>query len=171
MKNALQTLLVAWKRIMKDKGWVVSTKNDLAQIEVACLTDSCQKCAARNICAGNNQSKGLLSVKNPLNANSGDEVEIEIPDTKYNMALILLFGSLLIASLLGMGVGYALSPLFPLSSQEMSFFGMLLFLILAGIILWRHFHKKNNAHLYPVIIDIIKKGSNNDNKKRGQATF
>lgn len=170
MKNALQALLVAWKRIMKDKGWVVSTKNDLAQVEIVCLTDSCQKCAARNICAGNNQSKGLLTVKNPLNANSGDEVEIEIPDTKYNMALILLFGSLLVASLLGMGIGYVLSPLFPLSSQEMSFFGLLLFLILAGIILWRHFHKKNNAHLYPVIIDILN-NEGSDDKKRGQATF
>ncbi len=170
MKNALQALLVAWKRIMKDKGWVVSTKDDLAQIEVACLTDSCQKCAARNICAGNNQSKGLLTVKNPLNACSGDEVEVEIPDTKYNMALILLFGSLLVASLLGMGVGYVLSPLLPLSSQETSFFGLLLFLIIAGITLWRHFHKKDNAHLYPVIIDIIKNESSYD-KKRGQATF
>jgi positive regulator of sigma E activity len=150
---------------MKDKGWVVSTKNDLAQIEVACLTDSCQKCSAHNICAGNNQSKGLLTVKNPLNATSGDEVEIEIPDTKYNMALILLFGSLLVASLLGMGVGYVLSPLLPLSSQETSFFGLLLFLILAGIILWRHFHKKNNAPLYPVIIDIIK-NEGSYNKRR-----
>jgi len=154
---------------MKDKGWVVSTKDNLAQIEVVCLTDSCQKCSAHNICAGNNQSKGLLTVKNPLNASSGDEVEIEIPDTKYNIALILLFGSLLVASLLGMGVGYVLSPLFPLSSQETSFFGLLLFLILAGIILWRHFQKKNKAHLYPVIIDIIKKESNNDNKKRGDS--
>ena len=142
---------------MKDKGRVVSTENDMAQIEVACLIDSCQKCSAHNICAGNNRSKGLLTVKNPLNASSGDEVEIEIPDTKYNMALILLFGSLLIASLLGMGVGYVLSPLFPLSSQEMSFFGLLLFLFLAGIILRRHFYKKTKAHLYPVIIDIINK--------------
>ncbi len=167
MKNVLQTPLAAWKRIMKDKGRVVSTKNDLAQIEVVCLTDSCQECSARNICAGNNQSKGLLSVKNPLNASSGDEVEIEIPDTKYNIALILLFGSLLIASLLGMGIGYVLSPLLPLSSQETSFFGLLLFLIIAGIILWRHFQKKNKASLYPVIIDIIKNEGNNDNKKRG----
>ncbi len=167
MKNALQTLLVAWKRIMKDKGWVVSTKNDLAQIEVVCLTDSCQKCSARSICAGNSQPKGLITVKNPLNATSGDEVEIEVPDTKYNMALIFLFGSLLVASLLGMGVGYVLSPLLPLSSQETSFFGLLFFLTLAGIILWRYFHKKNKAHLYPVIIDIIKKESNNDDKKRG----
>ncbi len=156
MKNALQALLVAWKRIMKDKGRVVSTKDDQAQVEVVCLTDSCQKCSARNLCAGNNQSKGLLTVKNPLNACAGDEVEIEIPDTKYNMALILLFGSLLAASLLGMGAGYVLSPLLPLSSQETSFFGLLLFLVIAGILLWRHFHKKNKAHLYPVIIDIIK---------------
>jgi len=155
---------------MKDKGWVVSTKDDLAQVEVACLTDSCQKCSALNICTGNNQSKGLLTVKNPLNACSGDEVELEIPDTKYNMALILLFGSLLAASLLGMGVGDVLSPLLPLSSQEASFFGLLLFLIIAGIILWRHFHKKNKSHLYPVIIDIIKNESGDD-KKRGQATF
>lgn len=142
---------------MKDKGFVLSTKGDLAQVEVMCLIDSCQKCSVRSFCKGENQSKGLLTVKNLLNACSGDEVEIEIPDTKYSAALILIFGSLLISSLLGMGAGYLLSPLLPLSSQETSLFGLLFALIIAGIIIYRHFRKKNKGQLYPVITDIIKK--------------
>lgn len=142
---------------MKDKGWVLSTKDDLAQVEVMCLTDSCQTCSASTLCAGNNQSKGQVTVKNPLRANPGDEVEIEIPDTKYNIALILLFGSLLAASLLGMGAGYALSFLLPLSAQGASFLGLLFGLITAGILLFRHFHKKTKDHLYPVILGVIKK--------------
>ena len=143
---------------MRDKGLVVSTKEEMAQVEVQCFIESCRKCSARSLCTGQNQSKGLLVVKNPLQACPGDEVEIEIPDTKYSRALILLFGSLLIASLFGMGVGTLLAPLLPLSSPLASLLGLLFALFIVGIVISRYFRKKNKAPLYPQITEITKKG-------------
>ncbi|NIM58286.1 MAG: hypothetical protein GTO16_05000 [Candidatus Aminicenantes bacterium] len=143
---------------MRDKGLVVDTKEDLAQVEVQCFTDACHKCSAQSLCIGQNQSKGLIMVRNPLRASPGDEVEVEIPDTKYSRYLILLFGSLLVASLAGLGLGSLLSPLLPLSSSATSLIGLISALIIAGVFLSRYFRAKNKATLYPVIIEIIKKG-------------
>ncbi len=143
---------------MKDKGLVVTTNNDLAQVEVQCFIESCSSCSARSLCTGQDKSKGLLEAKNPLKATVGDEVEIEIPETKYNQALILLFGTLLVAALLGMGAGYLLSPLVPLSSSAASFLGLILAVLGTGLVLFRYFRKKNKMHMYPVIITILKKG-------------
>jgi positive regulator of sigma E activity len=144
---------------MKDKGLVVSTKDDLAQVEVQCLIESCGSCSAKSLCTGQDKAKGLLAVKNPLKACAGDRVAIEIPETKYNQVLILLFGSLLIAALLGMGAGYLLSSFLPLSSSAASLLGLLLAVIGAGGILYRHFRRKFKDQLYPVIINILKKGA------------
>lgn len=143
---------------MKDKGLVVTTKNDLAQVEVQCLIEACSSCSARSLCTGNNESKGLLEVQNPLKASVGDEVEIDVPETKYNQALILLFGTLLVATLLGMGAGYLLSPFVPLSSSAASLLGLILAVLGTGLFLFRYFRKKNKIHMYPVIINILKKG-------------
>lgn len=143
---------------MKDKGLVVSTKNNFAQVEVQCLIESCASCSARSLCIGRDKSKGLLEVQNPLNACTGDEVEIEIPETKYNQALILLFGTLLIAALLGMGAGYFLSPIVPMSSTAASLLGLILAFLGTGLFLFRYFRKKNKIHMYPVIINILNKG-------------
>lgn len=144
---------------MKDKGLVVSTKNDLAQVEVHCLIESCGSCSARSLCTGDDKSKGLLEARNPLHASTGDEVEIEIPETKYNQALILLFGTLLAAALLGMAAGYLLSPLLPLSSSATSLLGLILAVITTALALFRYFRKKNKLHMYPVITHILKKGA------------
>jgi positive regulator of sigma E activity len=110
------------------------------------------------LCTGQDKAKGFLAVKNPLKACAGDKVEIDIPETKYNQILILLFGSLLIAALLGMGAGYLLSSLLPLSSSAASLLGLLLAVIGAGCILYRYFRRKLKNKLYPVIINILKKG-------------
>jgi len=143
---------------MKDKGLVVSTKNNFAQVEVECLIESCASCSARSLCTGRDKSKGLLEVQNPLNACTGDKVEIEIPETKYNQALILLFGTLLAAALLGMGAGYFLSPIVPMSSSAASLLGLILAVLGTGLFLFRYFRKKNKIHMYPVIINILNKG-------------
>ncbi len=137
---------------------VISTKNSFAQVEVQCLLESCASCSARSLCTGQDKSKGLLEVQNPLNACAGDEVEIEIPETKYNQALILLFGTLLAAALLGMGAGYLLSPIVPMSSSTTSLLGLILAVLGTGLVLFRYFQKKNKIHMYPVIINILKKG-------------
>lgn len=143
---------------MKDNGIVVSTKEDMAKVEVDCFVESCQNCRARSLCIGQNQSRGLIVVKNSLHATPGDKVEIEILETRYNKVLILLFGSLLTAALLGLAAGYFSSSLLPLSSSQSSLLGLLLGIILAGWGLFRFFRKKNDQDLYPVVIDIIKKG-------------
>lgn len=142
---------------MKDKGFVVSLKDDLALVEVQCFIESCKACAMAGLCLGQKQKQGVLAVKNTLHASAGDEVEIEIPDAKYNKLLILLFSFLLAASLLGLGAGHLFSRLLSLPSSESSFAGLLLALILAGVFIYRYFRKKGNILLYPVITSIIKK--------------
>ncbi len=143
---------------MKDNGIVISTNKEFAQVEVKCLLESCQNCRARSLCIGQDQSRGMIAVRNPLSALPGDKVQIEIPERQYNKALILLFGSLLTAALLGMALGFLSSSLLPLSSSQASLLGLLLGIILAILWLFRFFRKKNKEILYPVIINITKKG-------------
>ena len=142
---------------MTDNGLVITTAKDIAEVEVNCF-DGCHDCTASSLCIGNTKNKGRLSVKNPLHALPGDEVKIQVPDARYNQALILLFGGLLLAALLGMGGGYLSALFFSLSSPLVSFVGLVTGLIIGGWALARVFHRKNKEQLYPVIIDIIKKG-------------
>ena len=143
---------------MRDKGLVVSTKDDFAQLEVQCFIESCHNCSAKSLCVGQDKKKGILVARNPLEAQAGDEVEVDIPETKYNQALILLFGVLLAAAILGMGAGYFLSLFLPFSSSLASFSGLLLALLIAGGWLFRHFHNDRRLHLYPEITSILKRG-------------
>lgn len=142
---------------MTDNGLVITTENDFAEVEVNCF-DGCHDCSARSLCVGNKKNKGRLSAKNPIHALPGDEVKIQIPENNYSRALILLFGGLLAAILLGMGGGYMLASVFSLDSSLTSFIGLVTALVFGGVILNRIFRKKNKEQLYPVIIDIIKKG-------------
>ncbi len=140
---------------MKDKGLVIRIQDNLAQVQVSCLLESCQGCAARALCLREDQAKSLITVQNSMRASPGDEVEIDIPDEKYARSLILIFSSLLASSILGLATGYLLSPFFPLSPWDASLAGLFLFLFLAGLWLIRYFKRKNR--LYPVITGIIKK--------------
>ena len=142
---------------MTDNGIVIAAEKDLAEVEVNCF-DGCQGCTARSLCVGNKKNKGRLSVKNPIDAMPGDEVKIKIPEDHYSRALTLLFGGLLFALLLGMGGGYIVASLFSLPSNLAIFIGLVAGLTFGGFILSRVFRRKNKEHLYPVIIDIIKKG-------------
>ena len=142
---------------MKDKGIVISTDEGFARVEVDCLS-ACDTCAASSLCLKNNQNGGLLSVKNPLRANPGDAVTIDVPDTIYSKTLIWLFSVLLGGCLLGMALGYLASTQFPLGSSESSLIGLLLGIIVSGYWISRRFRKTNNANLYPIITEIKDKG-------------
>lgn len=142
---------------MKDKGSILSTTEDMADVEVQCLT-VCHDCSVQSLCIGKDRSKGILSVRNPIKACPGDEVMIDVPDTKYSKALIQLFGGLLVTSLLGMSIGYAISSLLSLSPSILSLFGLITGLVLGGIWISHIFRTKNRENLYPVIINIIQKG-------------
>jgi len=142
---------------MTDSGLVITTRKNIAEVEVNCF-DGCHDCTARSLCIGNKQNKGRLSVKNPLDAMPGDKVKIQIPEDRYSQALIILFGGLLLALLLGMGGGYLMSLLFTFPSSLASFIGLAAGLIFGGLVLSQVFRRKNKEQLYPVIVDIIKKG-------------
>ncbi len=146
---------------MKDSGFVVNTRTGFAEVEVRCLIEACQGCAAERLCAKQESSKGRLLVKNPLQASVGDEVEIEIPESTYNKALIKIFSILLLASLAGMGMGYLFSVVFSAPEQELSIAGLFLALFLSGVGLFLSYRKRNKDLLYPVIIGILQKGDRN----------
>ena len=143
---------------MKDKALVVSTQDNLARVEVQCFIESCHDCSARSLCLGQGKRKGLMVARNPLKAQTGDEVEVDIPESKYNQALILIFGTLLASSMLGMGAGYALSLFLSLSSSGAGFSGLLLGVLIAGVWLFRYYHKNRRLRLYPRITRILKRG-------------
>ncbi|MCK4363192.1 MAG: hypothetical protein KAW85_00195, partial [Candidatus Aminicenantes bacterium] len=56
------------------------------------------------------------------------------------------------------GLGSLFSPFLPFTSSVSSLLGLLFALIIAGIVLFRYFRAKNKTSLYPVIINIMKKG-------------
>ncbi len=142
---------------MQDSGLVISARNKLAEVEVQCFT-ACQNCAAQNLCIGQSQSKGLLSAKNPIHAQPGNSVSLEIPETQYNKSLILLFGTFLLAALLGMAAGHFSAALFSLPTPATSILGLFLGLFVSGFWLFRFFRNKNNDRLFPVITSIINEG-------------
>ncbi|MFC2163660.1 SoxR reducing system RseC family protein [Acidobacteriota bacterium] len=142
---------------MKDKGIVISTDEDFAQVEVDCLS-ACKSCAASILCLKKDQDTGLLSVRNALRAGPGDAVTIDVPDTTYSKTLIWLFSVLLGGCLIGMAMGYLASALIPLGSSESSLIGLLLGILLAGFWLSLRFRKMNSTNLYPVITAIERKG-------------
>ena len=90
---------------MKDNGFVLSAQKNLAEVEVQCFA-ACQDCSAQSLCLGQSQSTGHISAKNPLHAQAGDKVSLNIPDTMYNKSLILVFGTLLSAAILGIALGH-----------------------------------------------------------------
>lgn len=141
---------------MKDRGIVVSTDNRFARVEVACL-EACQECSTKSLCIGQKDSKGLLSVKNPLDAKTGDHVLIEIPDS-YSKALIVIFGVLLLAILAGMGLGFLASLVLPVSPSSASLIGLLLGIACAIALLSLRFKRGVNTSLYPEIIEILHQG-------------
>ncbi len=136
---------------------MIAIQGDLAQVRVDC-SRACQECSASSLCKGSAEKEGMISARNPLAAAPGDQVLIEVPESRYNRALIGLFGSLLTGALVGTGAGYGLSGLLSLDpslSASLGFF-MGLGLAIPGLILY--FRKINQRFLFPSIIDIIHKG-------------
>jgi positive regulator of sigma E activity len=143
---------------MKEMAVVCSSQKDFAQVRVELKEEICPTCSARLLCIGQQEEKGTITVLNPLSAQSGDEVKIEIPEGDYSKELIRLFGVLLIASLSGLALGYLCALFLSLPPSAFSLVGFLLGLLSGGFILFRYFRQTKKNKLYPVITDIIKKG-------------
>lgn len=143
---------------MKDSGFVISAQADLAEVEVRCLVDACNHCSAKNLCSSGQPSKGRLTVRNPVHAHIGDEVEIEIPENLYNRSLIIIFLTMLLGSLLGIAIGYLAASFLPLDSQHLMIIGFMVALLASVVGLAVYFRRKNRSFLYPVITHVIHKG-------------
>ncbi|MBU1185581.1 MAG: SoxR reducing system RseC family protein [Acidobacteria bacterium] len=143
---------------MRDKGTVVETYEGMARVEVRCLS-ACHDCSAHSLCIGHHHSRGLISARNPLRAAAGDEVEIFVPESSYNRALILLFGGLLAAILLGLAGGYLLGSTVKIPAETASVLGLFLGLSggVAGLV--PVFKKWNRNKLFPVITENYGKGA------------
>ena len=138
---------------MKEDAFVVSTQESFARVKVE-QRDICDTCSARSLCLGQRQKDGTIIVRNPLSAQVGDSVTIDVPDAGYSRALILFFSTLLLASLLGMLLGYLFSLLFSLHPSYSSLGGFLAGLFLGSVFLSLLFRKRKTQRLYPVIIQI-----------------
>jgi len=136
---------------------VISVRNDLAWVKVSPKV-SCCECSARSLCAGQKDGEGRLAVRNPLHAQPGDEVEIEVPETNYHKELIMIFGLLLLASLAGLALGYGLTPFRRFSPAENGFFGLVLGLFISAFGLFRYYRGRREKPGYPMIVGILKKG-------------
>ncbi len=143
---------------MKDSGFVISARADLAEVDVRCLVDACNHCSAKSLCSSGRPSKGRLTVRNPLHASVGDEVEMEIPENLYNRALIIIFSTLLLGSLLGIVIGYLATAFLALDSQQLIIIGFIIALFVSVFGLAVYFRHKNRLFLYPVITNILHKG-------------
>ncbi|MCJ7679560.1 MAG: SoxR reducing system RseC family protein [Candidatus Aminicenantes bacterium] len=143
---------------MTDKGTVVETFEGMAKVEVLCLS-ACRDCSAHALCVGHQDSRGLISARNPIRAAVGDEVGLSIPESSYNRALILLFGGLLAAILLGLTGGYLLGRAGKIPAETASVLGLFLGLFggLAGFV--PVFKKWNTNKLFPVITENYGKGA------------
>jgi positive regulator of sigma E activity len=139
---------------MRDSGIVVTAEGTLAQVRVEC-TLGCRECSASSLCKGAGQKEGLLSVRNPVRALPGDQVTIEVPENRYHRVLIVMFASLLAASLLGALAGSWLSGPLSLDAALAAPLGFLLGLGLAVPALAQYFRKNNQRRLYPWITAII----------------
>lgn len=142
---------------MKESAFVISTEKDLATVKVS-SESHCDHCSLLSLCQKQKGESGIIAVSNPLRALPGDQVEIEVPEANYNKEILLLFGPLLAACLLGLTLGYLAASLFDLPLSATCLFALLLAVGLAAAGLFRLFKARTRSNLYPVIIAIIKQG-------------
>lgn len=142
---------------MIDNGIIVAADEEKARVKVGSRS-ACCSCSARMFCLGDKGEDGTLLALNPLHARPGDEVTIDIPEEVYNKVAVRLFGGMLLAALLGLGLGSLASSLVHLPASEAGFVGLLLGLAAGGFALFRSFRRSSWQKTYPVISAVLNKG-------------
>jgi len=144
---------------MIDRGRVVNIKDGIAAVEITSLSSQCEHCSAQSLClSSSSPGVKLLTVQNPIKATVGDLVEIEIPESKYQSTLIFIFGSLLGAIILGIGLGYGLSLLWSLSPPLITLITLTIALLATALWIKIKLNKRNQEILWPIIVKILAKG-------------
>lgn len=100
--------------MVKEQGVVIEVENDVIYVESK-VTSSCNSCQAQANCGTSAVAKAFAGrtvvnkVKNHLNANVGDRVEIGIPESSIVQASIWLYLLPLISAIIAALLGHWLS--------------------------------------------------------------
>lgn len=145
---------------MRDEGLVKRVDGPYAEVFVQ-PKEACHSCAARALCTINESGEKLLRVLNPLAAQPGDLVEIEVPETAYSRQLILIFGLLILASMAGAILGTIFSSKVGLSTSLTGSIGFFFGAGLGSLIIWQVF-RRPKKNIFPIICAILSNhGGNN----------
>ena len=138
---------------MTDDVVVISSTNGMARVKVTPKIVCCE-CSARALCQAKNNPEGMLMVLDPLTAKPGDTVTIEIPEDNFSREITRIFSVLLIAALIGFGLGSMVSLLLHLPVSESGLLGFMSGVVLGGIYIYHDFRDSRQKNLYPVITAI-----------------
>lgn len=138
---------------MRDEALVKRIDGPYAEVVVQPKA-ACHSCASRALCSINKSGEAILRVFNPLSAQPGDRVEIEIPEATYSHQLILIFGLLILISIIGAGLGTISSSWLSLSASLAGAIGFFAGAGLASVIIWKVFRRPNKS-VFPVICSIL----------------
>jgi positive regulator of sigma E activity len=104
----------------------------------------------------------MITALNPLLAQPGDAVRVEIPESGYNREAIRIFGLLLAAILAGLGIGSLASQIFRTPPSISGILGVALGLAGGGFGLFLYSRRSRREPLYPVIREVIGKGADHE---------
>jgi sigma-E factor negative regulatory protein RseC len=93
-------------RALREKAVVVSNRGEKAKVSIM-RTSACDHCRACSVSSGGRPIH--VWAKNPLNAKSGEVVEIELENSAFLSATFIAYTVPLIALLLGILIGYKLA--------------------------------------------------------------
>jgi positive regulator of sigma E activity len=144
-----------------DEGVVVEVENGLARIRVSPQAACCE-CSARTLCQGSKGTDGIMTALNPLHAEPGDAVNVEIPESALNREAIRIFGLLLVSILAGFGLGSLAAPLIHTSPSVSGAVGVGMGLAGGGLGLFLFSRRNHRLPVYPVVQEIISKGAGHE---------
>lgn len=109
---------------MRERGTVVSLENDTAVVQI----NRGEKCDGCTVCKSFGESKMRLQALNPIHAQVGDDVDVEIESHHIIRNSLLIFILPLVLMMVGYFVGISLSPT---QSEGAGIFGAFIALAMA----------------------------------------
>lgn len=140
---------------MKEIGTVKALRGNNAEVEIK-RNSVCGDCGACHV--SKDQSVMVTTAKNPVNAKSGETVEVEMQFANVFVAAFIMYGIPLIAFILGSCVAYYLVGALNIKLDQVltSFLTGLILTAVAYLVI-RYFDNQGrfNSKYQPVIIAVI----------------
>lgn len=140
---------------MKELGTVKELNGKNAVVEIK-RNSACGDCGACHI--SKDQSIMLATAKNPINAKSGETVEVEMEFVNLFFAAFIMYGLPLIAFLIGTSFSYFLvDVLYPNWDQVLTSFLTGIFLTVITFLVIRFFDQKGRfkSKYQPIITRVV----------------